>query len=788
MKDVKQDIKKSLLLPAVDKGKANRIGRFISNSYILPIWIFFMDVFFFVLINYVINLFFEFVLTGFGNQQEILPFQISYFFPNIELIRESKVMKVIYLLISVLIVIMDISFVYQMKTGLSEDYFNLKQKGDARFLTLDEIKEQYKAIPDCKKKFPGRGGTIISRYGDVLYIDDNICNNLIIGMTRSGKGEFYVFPSIDVYSRAEQQTSMIIVDPKTELYRASYKTLKDRGYDIYFLNLDDPTSSMGYNPLQLITQYFKEGMYDEAELMSDSFAFSVFNSSKEGSVGNEKFFDETSSSVFSALILAHVKDCLDEDERNNKKRKIEYEKKVERYRKLLAQGEDRDELWRQYKQIEKSCRKREIDILVSKDCQYIPEEIEFEYDSKYEKCINIYSILNSLVELSQIKIINSEDSMLDIFFRIRPALDPGKMRYATALVAGDRTKGSILSNLTNGLKVFQSSAIAKMTAESSLDFKQVGFGEKPVAVFLGIPDYDKSKWFLATVFIRQMYYFLAKYCSRTTGRCTRPVKFICDEFGNSPAIDDMENMITVCAGRNISFDMYIQTDTQLADVYGEKTAETIRGNCANEIFIYTNSTTTTENISKKIGNESVITMQRTGHKLAMHKEFTESVDEKPLLSPNQLSHLLEGECVILRSMKRRDNQGKDVIPYPIFNSKETGTRLKYRYTYLASEFPDPDKVNLKEINTESRNHIEPRNRIFDYNIALMKYQKGKNELIYDLLSESCKKKIQKILHGMEIPGDLKISDMETYLKDMDLEKQDMSAILLLIETESRGIG
>ena len=99
----------------------------------------------------------------------------------------------------------------------------------------------------------------------------------MIGMTRSGKGETYVFPSIDIYSRAEKKSSMIIVDPKLELVKSSYETLQKRGYEIHILNLTDPRDSMGFNPLQLVIDAYKRKEYAEAELLCSSFCFSIFN-------------------------------------------------------------------------------------------------------------------------------------------------------------------------------------------------------------------------------------------------------------------------------------------------------------------------------------------------------------------------------------------------------------------------------------------------------------------------------------------------------------------------------
>lgn len=49
-----------------------------------------------------------------------------------------------------------------------------------------------------------------------------------------------MFPTIDLYSRAEIKSSLVINDPKLELYKASYETLKRRGYIPLVLNLADP--------------------------------------------------------------------------------------------------------------------------------------------------------------------------------------------------------------------------------------------------------------------------------------------------------------------------------------------------------------------------------------------------------------------------------------------------------------------------------------------------------------------------------------------------------------------
>ena len=55
-----------------------------------------------------------------------------------------------------------------------------------------------------------------------------------------------------------------------------------------------------------------------------------------------------------------------------------------------------------------------------------------------------------------------------------------------------------------------------------------------------------------------------------------------------------------------------------------------------------------------------------------------------LLTPTQLAKLQEGEAVILRGVKGRDNAGRKVTTDPIFLHEKTS--LPYRYMFLQEEF------------------------------------------------------------------------------------------------------
>lgn len=97
-----------------------------------------------------------------------------------------------------------------------------------------------------------------------------------------------------------------------------------------------------------------------------------------------------------------------------------------------------------------------------------------------------------------------------------------------------------------------------------LFIKSIDYFNKPIAIFMITPDYDSSNHVIASIFVRQLYFILAKGASLSKGgKCHREIIFMLDEFGNMPAIEGMANIITVCLGRNIRFNLIIQAYAQL---------------------------------------------------------------------------------------------------------------------------------------------------------------------------------------------------------------------------------
>ncbi|MPQ45042.1 VirD4-like conjugal transfer protein, CD1115 family, partial [Clostridium tarantellae] len=560
---------------------------------------------------------------------------------------------------------------------LSKIVFNIKasfcsieegQKGTSRFACLEELKKQYKAIPESKIEFEGKAGIPISRYEDKILIDESAVNNLIIGTTRSGKGETFVVPTIDIYSRAKIKASLIINDPKGELIAMSKDILEKRGYRVELLNLVQPMNSMSYNPLQLIIDACNEGNYSEAQNLCKTLTYALYYNPNS----KDPFWQNSAMSLVNALILALIDDCLKKCNLINEDIKV-----LKENLKLYYKNNDIELIEKNKKIINKL------------------EENKLKEKSK----ITLYTVANMLSELG-----GSKDSFgnnrLDEYFNKLSANSVAKMQYATSKFADGTARGSIFSVAMSELQRFTMDDIAKMTSKNSINLKDIGFkknNNKPVALFMVTPDYDASNHVISSIFVRQLYYVLAKEASlNERGKCDREVIFLLDEFGNMPVIEGMANIITVCLGRGIKFNLIIQAYSQLKKLYGDD-YKTIIGNCGNQIYILTNENETAEEFSKLIGEQTILTYSRAGKILDITKNQTESLDGRRLLKPEELK-LQEGECVVVRVIKRRDIYGNKIIPHPIYNRGETS--LKYRYEYLYLDFDNENKsLNTIEVNT-----------------------------------------------------------------------------------------
>ena len=123
---------------------------------------------------------------------------------------------------------------------MDKDYdVNSDKKGSARWLTDKEINTYF---PRCafdeagKHKINGfviqtieSGSRTFANYKGGVHC-------LILGTTGSGKTIRFVIPTMQFLARSALRPSIVVTDPKGELYFGQSKLFQERGYDVLTLN------------------------------------------------------------------------------------------------------------------------------------------------------------------------------------------------------------------------------------------------------------------------------------------------------------------------------------------------------------------------------------------------------------------------------------------------------------------------------------------------------------------------------------------------------------------------
>ena len=203
-------------------------------------------------------------------------------------------------------------------TSVSSYIFSKDKKGDKVINFKSKDSDGYAQWADKKEIINGKDIELCNPKDDVLqaagiplinngkeiYVDNGETHNLIIGSTGSGKTETIVKPMVKLLARHEE--SMIITDPKGEIYKQSAALLKEKGYNVVLLNFREPEHGNCWNPLEMPYNYFHNGNKDKALELLDDVAMNIL---KDPNTKADPFWEDSAADYFSGLTLGLFMDA-----------------------------------------------------------------------------------------------------------------------------------------------------------------------------------------------------------------------------------------------------------------------------------------------------------------------------------------------------------------------------------------------------------------------------------------------------------------------------------------------
>ncbi|EOS7919053.1 type IV secretory system conjugative DNA transfer family protein [Enterococcus hirae] len=547
-----------------------------------------------------------------------------------------------------------------------------------------ELDHQYPVMPtDDMEAYNGPSGMVIGtspRTSDDKelnrvreYVSSEPANVAIIGETRVGKGVFGVEKAIDGYSRTtnmKEKRSMNIHDPSGELYLKWKKLLEKRKYKVKLLNLNEPAISDTVNPLALVVHYYKQYLFGETTIKRDrgldqaqaelaTLCYTYFHDPN----AKEPFWQNAATALFTAGSLALIEESL------------------------LIQREDLSNMY------------TIVNMIAEMNSDQITTEshpIIKNYTDDLRKRKQLFSKYKG-------------KSVLDFYFQELPFDHPAHLAYLDILASAPAksTIGNVVTHMLTNLKAFRRTGNAKLMAQNSINYMDLGFGEQPMAVFVVVSDQDKSNHEIAANYFDQSFKELTKAGLKQPNRkLPRQVVFLYEEAGNMVKIPELATKMTDGLKVGLSHVIVVQNYEQL-DKYGDD-ADTIIANCGNTIVVKTKSKKTREMIVEDLGNRSNLSLSRQGKVADSEKTLTDSMERIPMLTKDELSRLPFGQTVVIRSMKTHDLKGNVIENlYPIYNRGKTKMLESWKYLpyeestwdEIEKEYQDAPhtKINLSDL-------------------------------------------------------------------------------------------
>lgn len=547
---------------------------------------------------------------------------------------------------------------------------NKNEHGSSKFANLKEIKENFTkeninniqnaGLPIWYEKNSGV-------FSDV-YFDNKSPHYLLIGSTGSGKSVTVSIPLAIHFAIAKEKHSVVLTDPKGELFRSTGKIFKDNGYGVITIDFRNPTKSDRINIMQPIIDNWKEHCHYDKYMLNFLSIFFKLNKISITKFSNNKKYQEKIINDFllEDYIVEVIKNNIDEISKNVKSKKFLDNLDIKDYCKNdvkeFFETKTNEDILNYVKDNQNKSAKYQAEtnrlVIALANLIFTEKNTKdpFWINSAKQLFIGIVGIFledykdglinENKINISSVKKFQNSSLTKENQIYLQRNLNSRKYGslskdYLTAILSSaENTYKSITAVFAEKMSIFDDLNVENITSVSEFSFTSVG--QKPTALYIIVPDEDRSYFQLVTIILGMLIKDLTKFANLSVNNGVLPVKveWILDEFANCPPLDSIETTVSVARSRGMRFFFFIQSFSQLDQVYGKETASIIIDNAALQ-YLKTNSIETAEVISKKLGRETVITnsMSMSTDPFKIGANQTKSLMGRELLTATEIMGL-----------------------------------------------------------------------------------------------------------------------------------------------------
>lgn len=468
------------------------------------------------------------------------------------------------------------------------------QHGTARWATDTEIRKTYALVPfrvpdwRAGKNLPETQGLVLGstsgKHGITALVDKDDVHCLMIGASGVGKTAYFLYPNLEYACACGM--SFFATDTKGDLAR-NYGAVAEKyyGYHVSVVDLRNPTRSDGYNLMTLINRYMDTSFYEHS-------------------------IEAYGKAENLASILAHsiIAPKGDEDRGQNDYFYKAAEGVVASVILLLAE-------------------------FLSPDSKHPTER---------RHLVSVFILIQQLLAPSGVRGKTYFKQLMDML----PPHHRARNLASSALESSDQATASAMSTALAQMNTFMDIALEQVICfDSNIDAEK--FAKEKTAIFLVLPEEDRTKNFMAGLMIQNLSKELFELAEKGKGRLPNRVVFYCDEFGTMPAFD-VEALFSAGRSRGITLVPIIQSLAQLEKNYGREGAEILTDNCQDTIFGgFAPNSQTAEQLSKSLGSRTVLSGSVSKGKTDPSQSL--QMIERPLMTPDELKSIPKGSFVVMKT-------------------------------------------------------------------------------------------------------------------------------------------
>jgi type IV secretion system protein VirD4 len=214
----------------------------------------------------------------------------------------------------------------------------------------------------------------------------------------------------------------------------------------------------------------------------------------------------------------------------------------------------------------------------------------------------------------------------------------------------ERTRGSVLFNVSNAFAPWSSELIADATSASDFDIRKLR--REKMTIFIGTPLADLESY---RPLIRILFQQIHDVLMRNLPGKDEPhqVLLMLDEFFALGRMTSLASKIAVSAGYGFRMAIVLQNISQLDELYGRATRETLLAGCATKLFVAINDNATAQYVSEALGNYT--TDNRTkilGTGITQSARVSVTKIGVPLMRPEALMRMARDKSLLLLASAR----------------------------------------------------------------------------------------------------------------------------------------